>query len=113
MKQKLSDIQIYNYNHITSFIPFGKGFAISRERLVQETGLSDRMVRKAIAEARENGSCILNNSDGNGYYTPTIKELAEAKGYIRQERNRIKAIVRGLKGISAWVSDVERGALDE
>lgn len=113
MKQKLNDIQIYNYNHIGSFIPFGKVFAISREQLVQETGLSDRMVRRAIAEARQNGDCILNNSDGSGYYSPTIKELAEAKGYIKQERKRIRAIVRGLKGISAWVSDVERGALDE
>lgn len=113
MKQKLNDIQIYNYNHIGSFIPFGKLFAISREQLVQETGLNDRMVRRAIAEARQNGDCILNNSDGSGYYSPTIKELAEAKGYIKQERKRIMAIVRGLKGISAWVSDVERGALDE
>ena len=55
--------------NIADYIPFGKDNAISRKRLSEITGLSDRKLREVIALERRN-TIIINLSNGQGYFQP-------------------------------------------
>ena len=56
--------------NIADYIPYGRENAVTREQLMMLTGMPDRAVREAIAQARRD-TVILNLQDGNGYYRPT------------------------------------------
>lgn len=57
-------------------IPFGRENAISRERLANELGMSDREIRRYIEKARVDGLMIVN--PGCGYFqTDDLDELSE------------------------------------
>ena len=101
----MSDIRIEDY------IPFGHANAVTRIELVNRTGLSDRSVRELINEARKNGACIINLSDGKGYFYPTVDEYMLLRGYIAQEESRAKDIFTGLKGCKAYLEDLEKGRI--
>lgn len=84
---------------ITDYIPVGRKNAVTRRRLRQLTGLSDRMLRLEIQRARRT-HIILNLSDGRGYYQPDLEipsERAEIIDYVRQEESRLKSIGYALK----------------
>lgn len=72
-------------------IPFGKDNAITRQRLVELTGLPDRQIRKHIEEARAQGEIIINDGDGRGYYRSD--DLDEIERQYRQDTNRAMAIL--------------------
>ena len=88
---------------IVDLIPTGKENAISRKLLVAlclEHGLieinqkdNDRRMRDLINKARKE-YVILNLSDGNGYYRPTLKEMMDLQRHIRQSESRIENCVR-------------------
>ena len=96
--------------NILDYIPNGKDNAISRSRLCQMTGLSDRDVRSYISNARLE-TVILNNSDGSGYYRPLLTEKEEVRKYINQELKRIKSIAIGLYVTRSFYEDLEHERL--
>ena len=83
--------------NILDHIPHGRENAVSREALVASTGLTDRNVRLAIQQARDDGALILNDCSGNGYYiSDDTKEL-----YAQYKRDRARAlsVLKRLKTI--------------
>lgn len=94
-----------NLLHIEDLIPFGRNNAVKRADLVNILGMSDRVVRKMIEEARQSGIVIINMQDGRGYYRPEGKE--DLEGYIRQEEGRAKSIHRNLKAAKKALREIE------
>lgn len=75
---------------IADMVPVGHENAVSRKYLASVTGLSDRMVRKAIEVSR---SPIVNL--GYGYFIPDEHDAydrSEVSAYCAQERARVNAI---------------------
>lgn len=84
---------------IMNLIPVGHENAVTRQQLCISTGMNDRRIRKAIAEARRE-IIILNLQDGNGYYVPDMEDdvdKAELKRFVKQEEHRLKSIGWSLK----------------
>lgn len=94
-----------NLWHIEEFIPYGRKNAVKRADLVNMIGLSDRVVRKLIEDARQSGVIIINMQDGRGYYRPEKREDLEY--YIRQEEGRAKSIHRNLKAAKKALREIE------
>ena len=89
--------------NITNYIPKGKENAITRKELCEITGLSDRLVRKRISQARRE-MVIINLQNGKGYYQPT--EAAEIEQFVRQETARLKSIGWSLKAARNALKEV-------
>lgn len=89
--------------NITNYIPKGKENAITRKDLCETTGLSDRLVRELISQARRD-TVIINLQNGNGYYQPTDK--AEIAQFVRQETARLKSIGWSLKAARNALKEV-------
>ena len=73
---------------IKKYIPKGHENAVSIDTLMAMTGMSNRQVRRAIAES---DAIILNMQDGKGYFrmNPRTKaERAFAEKYSAQEKSR-------------------------
>ncbi|RDU25039.1 hypothetical protein [Anaerosacchariphilus polymeriproducens] len=81
--------------NILDYIPEGRENAVTREYLVNATGMSDREVRREIQEARER-TVIINLSNGNGYFIPNAKDDSLLLAYVLQERKREKSIRTSL-----------------
>ena len=88
--------------NIVDYIPIGKKNAVTRLKLRIATGMSDRSMRDAIAEAREH-TPIIADKFGRGYYIPTEEELPEARCFLEQEKHRAKSIFRSMKALRAFV----------
>lgn len=86
--------------NILDNIPFGKDNAISRERLVQLTGMTDRAIRKSIQELREDGEIILSSSHGKGYWRSD--EASEIGKYIAENRSRIRKLYKTNKKLTEY-----------
>lgn len=107
---------------IIDLIPIGRDNAISRDYLVTlcvQHGLvkenlkdKDRAMRDLVGEARKE-YVVLNLSDGNGYYRPTLKEFLDLQRHIRQIRSRINKEEERLKPELALYEDYKRGRLTE
>lgn len=107
---------------IIDLIPIGHDNAISRDYLVTlcvQHGLvkenlkdKDRAMRDLVGEARKE-YVVLNLSDGNGYYRPTLKEFLDLQRHIRQIRSRINKEEERLKPELALYEDYKRGRLTE
>lgn len=107
---------------IIDLIPVGRDNAISRDYLVTlcvQHGLvkenlkdKDRAMRDLVGEARKE-YVVLNLSDGNGYYRPTLKEFLDLQRHIRQIRSRINKEEERLKPELALYEDYKRGRLTE
>ena len=82
---------------VIAFVPFGRENAIKREELARKMCLSDRQMRQALAEARNEGVLICNRSDGCGYYQSA--EIDELTRQYRQETNRALSILSRRKTI--------------
>lgn len=107
---------------IIDLIPTGRDNAISRDYLVTlcvQHGLvkenlkdKDRAMRDLVGEVRKE-YVVLNLSDGNGYYRPTLKEFLDLQRHIRQIRSRINKEEERLKPELALYEDYKRGRLTE
>ncbi len=82
--------------NIVNIIPFGKDNAISRTALCHITGLSDRAVRDAIADAR-NEHVILSVRDGKGYFRPTEEEKKDVEIWLKIEASRANSINKAME----------------
>lgn len=76
-------------------IPFGRRNAISREALAEKLGMSDRQMRKAVEDARNEGLIILCECNGRGYYQSN--DLNEIQCQYIQDTNRAMAILKRRK----------------
>ena len=94
-----------NLSHIEEYIPYGRNNAIRRADLVNLIGMSDRVVRQMIEDARQSGVVIINMQDGRGYYRPERREDLEY--YIRQEEGRAKSIHRNLKAAKKALKTID------
>ena len=85
--------------NIIDFIPTGQKNAISRNDLCRVTGLSDRIVRGLIEEARRE-TIIISNNDGSGYWIypdiPTDEEKEALRKFVKQQESRAKSIFYAL-----------------
>jgi hypothetical protein len=95
--------------NISDYIPFGKDNAISRKRLSEITGLSDRKLREVIALERRN-TIIINLSNGQGYFQP-INGLEDdlVVDYYKQENSRLKRIGWSLAATRKRVKEIQNG----
>lgn len=82
-------------SRVIDFLPLGSDSTpISRQRLVDLTGLDDRKVRMEIQQLKTEVPVI---NVGKGYYIADDPEDPNLRAYIIQEQHRIKQISKGLK----------------
>lgn len=92
------------------FIPVGKENAISRRDLCRITGLSDRQVRREIAQLRlqdfDDDMVIVSTYRGRGYYlTDNVDEIM---GCIADMTARIRSIVQTIDHDRAVVDRIRK-----
>ena len=73
---------------ITALEP-GKENAKTRTELMDLLNVSDRCIRRTIADLRALGVPVISNTDKGGYYLPATKE--EASEYIKSMNNWIQS----------------------
>lgn len=97
---------------IKKYIPKGHDNAVSIETLMAMTGMSNRQVRRAIAES---DAIILNMQDGKGYFrmNPRTKaERAFAEKYSAQEKSRGWKVLKKAFRVDSKLNELEnRGAI--
>lgn len=75
----------------------------TREQLMRESGLSDRMLRREINELRKHPeTVIVSSSHGKGYKIPSSVEeidrcIWESKSRINDEQEKIKALEKARR----------------
>lgn len=89
--------------NIMDYIPQGRESAVSRQALVDATGLTDRKVRKLIEVARRNGEIIINL--GTGYYT--TDELPDLRRQYKANQNRAMAVLVQQKYLRRRIKEKE------
>ena len=97
---------------IKKYIPKGHENAVTIDTLMAMTGMSNRMVRRAIAES---DAIILNMQDGKGYFrmNPRTKaERAFAEKYSAQEKSRGWKVLKKAFRVDSKLNELEnRGAI--
>ena len=88
---------------LAEVIVFGAENAISRTELRMMTGWSDRVLRRNIQKAREEGMVICNSQDGKGYYRPTTKQ--EYIAQYKSNQSRALSILRQQKFLRFRIID--------
>lgn len=78
-------------------IPFGRDKAISREALTELLHTTDRVMRRMIQRAREEGLVIINAQDGSGYFQSA--DVADLAAQYRQDTARAMSILKRRKHI--------------
>ena len=91
---------------VVGLIPAGKENAIPRPWLAARAGMTDRIVRKHIAEAIEAGEFVMNDQDGAGYYI--ADDLDDVERRYRQEKARAIAILKKLKAMRRKLKEAGR-----
>jgi len=77
--------------NILDYIPTGHKNAVSRRWLQTTTHMSDRMVRRLIAEVNKNdcdAELIINLQDGKGYFRPAEDEKNLVRNWMAIESSR-------------------------
>lgn len=110
-----------NVTTVADLIPVGRENAISRKTLVSlctQYGLvddsvkdKDRAMRLLVQKARVD-YVILNLSNGDGYYRPSLEDTQDLQRYIRQEESRAKAAFKNIKMARALYEDYKHGRAD-
>lgn len=80
---------------IMEYLQKGKENAISRPELARLSGLSDRVVRQAIEDARQDGHLIINRQDGSGYYI--AEDIRDIARQFEQNKRRALSILAQQK----------------
>lgn len=88
--------------NIMEFIPTGHENGIALKELCARCGLSERVTREEIEEARKK-SVILNLQDGAGYFTPAENEAHFVKEWVAQQMARANSVREGCKKAKLWL----------
>lgn len=107
---------------IADLIPVGRENAIKRETLLElcrnnNIATNDRAMRKEIEKAKRD-YVILNHSNGDGYYRPSLEDVQDLQRYIRQEEKRARSTFKNIQRAKALYADyiherVTRSIFDE
>lgn len=89
--------------NIEDFLGYGIENAKTREELCRITGLSDRMLRRLIEEARERGALIVAGDGGEGYYI--TDDLTDIARQYRVDKSRALAVLKRLKTMRRMLND--------
>lgn len=93
-----------NITDFIEIIPRGHENAISRIRLEELTGYSDRINRDMIMKARNSGVIILNLEDGKGYFRPKLpEELSLCVKCLQKEQGRLYAAQVACENLEAAI----------
>lgn len=84
----------------------GRETAITRRELCMKMGLSDRMVRREIERARNEGVLIVNAQDGEGYYIS--EDVVELRRQYQANFHRAMSILRQQKHLRMKIEEAER-----
>lgn len=90
---------------LEKLIPYGHDNAIQRRTLALALGMSDRMTRKALQAAREDGLPVLNDQDGAGYYI--ANDAPSIRRQIAANMARIASISKQTKHLRLRLRDLE------
>ena len=95
-------MQKINFIEVAMAIPWDEGRGLERRRITRQElakkfGVSDRVIRKAIEEARNDGCFIINEQDGSGYYRTQNLDILERQ--YKQDTARAMAILKRRKAI--------------
>ena len=88
---------------LIAHIPVGKENAVSRSFLSMLLGLTDREMRRAINQARNEGHVIINDQSGRGYYRS--EDPADVARQYRQNKRRALSILRQQKHLRRILKD--------
>lgn len=91
---------------LASVIPFGRRNAIPRKTLAEKLGISDRQMRKAVEDARNEGLIILCECNGRGYYQSS--DLNEIHCQYIQDTKRAMAILKRRKPMQTLLRQAGR-----
>ena len=88
------------YILIENYIPFGYANRISRQKLVSDTNMSDRKIRKELEDALLLRGTLVINID-NGYFQPdgSLEDRQRAKEYLFREQARTSSCNKRCKAI--------------
>ncbi len=89
--------------NIMEFIPKGHENGITLKELCARCGLSERMMRGEIEEARKK-NVILNLQDGAGYFTPLESEAHFVAHWVAQQTARANSVREGCRKAKLWLS---------
>lgn len=100
---------------ISDFIPTGRENAIGRKVLTQlcvAHGLIDFNIKdkdramRALIQKNRHDFVILNLSNGDGYYRPSLDDVQDLQRYIRQEEKRAKSSFKNITLAKAMYEDL-------
>ena len=99
-------------SRIYDLLPEGQENAISRRELIAITGMSERALRRTIAEERRAGELILSSMEYgcNGYFRPSHGNAEELRSYIASMTSRGRETFAVLKAAKAALAEIEHGA---
>lgn len=85
------------------------GVLVPRAKLVKEMDISDRTVRRVIANLRKDGVIIVNQSDGLGYKRLKLlkKNYKQIQEWVNQERARVKRICMATAASRRYLRDIQ------
>ena len=85
---------------------------ISRERLMRETGLTERALYQQISDERLNGALILaTKGPGGGYWLPgSLEEMKAYERWARSEADSLDDILKPLQREIKKLEDEERNS---
>ena len=95
-----------NTEILISHIPFGRENAVSRDYLSMLLGVTDREMRKAIRQARNEGHIIINDQNGRGYYQSD--DLDHIARQYRQNQHRALSILVQQKHLRKRLKEAGR-----
>ena len=84
-------------------IPYGKENAISKQELMQLTGLSERVVRKKIHDLRQE-YVIISSSHRKGFYR--TNDLQEINDFIEETKRRAFNTFKSYKAAKAYKEEL-------
>lgn len=96
------------YGEIISLIPEDR--PIKRWELRELSGISDRKVRRAIQEAREDGILIVNMQDGSGYQKVSEDDLTQIRKQYQLNQARMISLSKQQKALRAILKEKQPAA---
>ena len=82
---------------IENYIPVGRENKISRQSLTMCTGLTDRVVREYISEARGRGKAIVGDPTGGYYMAETDADIQLLLGELASRMGKLAKCYREIK----------------
>lgn len=93
-------------DELIKLIPYGSKRALTRQQLIDMTGMSDRAIRNTIAKARRSGDVIIATSDNKGYFRPfphDVDDVEKVRHFVAEQLSRANSIKQATEGAKLWL----------